>query len=49
VNSRNPQDRLDTAAGRPGASAADARIDFYRQTRTVLTAADDTPVPRFGA
>jgi 5-carboxymethyl-2-hydroxymuconic-semialdehyde dehydrogenase len=49
VNSHNPQDRLDTAAGRPGASAAGAGIDFYRQTRTVLTAADDTPVPRFGA
>ncbi len=39
VNSHNPQDRL----------AGDADIDFYRQSRTVLTAAGDTPVPRLGA
>ena len=49
VNSHNPLDRLHTAAGRPGAPAADAGIDFYRQSRTVLTAGDDPPVPRFGA
>jgi DNA-binding beta-propeller fold protein YncE len=24
-------------------------VDFYTQSRTVLIAADDTPVPRFGA
>ena len=41
--------RLATAAGRPGETAGDAGIDFYRQSQTVLTAAGDTPVPRFGA
>ena len=40
VNSHNPGDR-------PTAGQAD--IDFYAQSRTVLSAADDTPVPRFGA
>jgi 5-carboxymethyl-2-hydroxymuconic-semialdehyde dehydrogenase len=49
VNSHNPQDRLATAAGRPGETAGDVGIDFYRQSLTVLTAAGDTPVPRFGA
>jgi 5-carboxymethyl-2-hydroxymuconic-semialdehyde dehydrogenase len=47
LNSHNPQDRLATAAGRPGESAGDVDIDFYRQSRTVLTAAGETPVPRF--
>ena len=37
------------AAGRSDKSAGDIDIDFYTQSRTVLTAADDTPVPRFGA
>jgi 5-carboxymethyl-2-hydroxymuconic-semialdehyde dehydrogenase len=40
VNSHNPQDRQTAAA--PHGS-----IDFYTQSRTVLIAADDTPVPRF--
>jgi acyl-CoA reductase-like NAD-dependent aldehyde dehydrogenase len=47
VNSYNPLDRLATAASRPGESAADVDIDFYRQSRTVLTAAGEAPVPRF--
>jgi 5-carboxymethyl-2-hydroxymuconic-semialdehyde dehydrogenase len=38
VNSGNPQDR----------STEPVDIDFYLQPRTVLIAADDTPVPRFG-
>jgi len=38
VNSGNPQDR----------PAEPVDVDFYRQSRTVLIAADDTPVPRFG-
>ena len=42
VNSHNPRDRR--------TPAAHLDIDFYRQCRTVLIAADDgTPVPRFGA
>jgi 5-carboxymethyl-2-hydroxymuconic-semialdehyde dehydrogenase len=53
VNSHNPQDRRTAVAGhnpgRPGAAAGDVDIDFYTQSRTVLIAADDTPVPRFGA
>jgi 5-carboxymethyl-2-hydroxymuconic-semialdehyde dehydrogenase len=49
VNSSNQQDRLIAASGRPGESAGDIDIDFYSQSWTVLTAADDTPVPRFGA
>ncbi|MDX6416079.1 MAG: 5-carboxymethyl-2-hydroxymuconic-semialdehyde dehydrogenase, partial [Trebonia sp.] len=53
VNSHNPQD-LQTAIaghrpGRPGAAAGHVDIDFYTQSRTVLIAADDAPVPRFGA
>ena len=46
MNSRNPQDLqpiADQPARRPG-----SHIDFYTQSRTVLIAADDTPVPRFG-
>jgi 5-carboxymethyl-2-hydroxymuconic-semialdehyde dehydrogenase len=41
VNSHNSQD-LQTAP-------ADLNVDFYTQSRTVLIAADDAPVPRFGA
>ena len=53
VNSHNPQD-LHTAVegrrpGRPGAAAEGVNIDFYTQFRAVLAAADDTPVPQFGA
>jgi hypothetical protein len=40
VNSHNLRDR-------PTAGQAD--IDFYTRSRTVLIAADDTPVQRFGA
>jgi 5-carboxymethyl-2-hydroxymuconic-semialdehyde dehydrogenase len=43
VNSHNRHDRPTAIAGRPGAAA----IDFYTQSRTVLIAADDAPVPRF--
>jgi 5-carboxymethyl-2-hydroxymuconic-semialdehyde dehydrogenase len=55
VNSHNQRDRRTASTGsapnrsRPGAEAGAARIDFYTQYLTVLTAADDTPVPRFGA
>jgi 5-carboxymethyl-2-hydroxymuconic-semialdehyde dehydrogenase len=53
VNSHNPQDRHTAIAGgragRPGAPAGRADIDFYTQSRTVLIAAGDAPVPRFGA
>src|ERR1700728_359118 len=53
VNSHNRQD-LHTASaghgrGRPGPAAREVNIDFYTQSRTVLIAADDAPVPRFGA
>jgi 5-carboxymethyl-2-hydroxymuconic-semialdehyde dehydrogenase len=51
VNSHNRHDRQTAAAGHasgpPGAEAVN--VDFYTQSRTVLIAADDTPVPRFGA
>ena len=53
VNSHNPRDLPAAIAGhrpgRPGTEAGHADIDFYTQSRTVLVAADDTPVPRFGA
>jgi 5-carboxymethyl-2-hydroxymuconic-semialdehyde dehydrogenase len=53
VNSHNRRDLRTAAAGhgpgRPGAEAGHVSIDFYTQSRTVLIAADDTPVPRFGA
>ena len=53
VNSHNRRDRHPAVAspgpGRPGAEAADAAIDFYTQSKTVLVAADDRPAPRFGA
>ena len=53
VNSHNPQDLLTAPAGLgpglPGVAAGHVNIDFYTQSRTVLIAADDTPVPRFGA
>jgi 5-carboxymethyl-2-hydroxymuconic-semialdehyde dehydrogenase len=41
VNSPNLQDRQ--------SASADVDIDFYTESRAVLIAADDTPVPRFGA
>jgi 5-carboxymethyl-2-hydroxymuconic-semialdehyde dehydrogenase len=43
VNSHNPHDQTAPAGHRPD------RIGFYTQSRTVLIAADDTPVPQFGA
>ena len=53
VNSHNPQDLHPAIAGHgpggPGAAAGEVNIDFYTQSRTVLVAADDPPVPRFGA
>ena len=53
VNSHNAPDLRAVVAGlrpdRPGAAAGDVNIDFYTQSRTVLIAADDAPVPRFGA
>jgi 5-carboxymethyl-2-hydroxymuconic-semialdehyde dehydrogenase len=53
VNSHNPQDLQIAIAGhrpgRPGAEAGHVNIDFYTQFRSVLIAADDTPVPQFGA
>jgi 5-carboxymethyl-2-hydroxymuconic-semialdehyde dehydrogenase len=53
VNSHNPQDLRTAVAGhgpgRPDAAAGEVNIDFYTQFRAVLVAADDTPVPRFGA
>jgi 5-carboxymethyl-2-hydroxymuconic-semialdehyde dehydrogenase len=48
VNSHNPQDLVHAAAGRPTAEGGAAAIGFYTQQRTMLIAADDTPVPRFG-
>ena len=51
VNSHNPHDLQTVVAGhtpgRPGEEAVN--IDFYAQPRTVLIAADDPPVLRFGA
>jgi 5-carboxymethyl-2-hydroxymuconic-semialdehyde dehydrogenase len=41
VNSHNSQDLQTAPAG--------LNVDFYTQSRTVLIAADDAPVPRFGA
>jgi 5-carboxymethyl-2-hydroxymuconic-semialdehyde dehydrogenase len=54
VNSHNRQDDLPAATAghrpaRPGAQGGHVGIDFYTRSRTVLIAADDTPVPRFGA
>jgi 5-carboxymethyl-2-hydroxymuconic-semialdehyde dehydrogenase len=51
VNSHNAADRPAVVAGRrpdrAGAAAGHVNIGFYTQFRTVLTAADDAPVPRF--
>ncbi len=49
VNSHNAQDRQTAIASQPGVAGEHVGIDFYTQSRTVLIAADDTPVPRFGA
>ena len=49
VNSHNPQDLQAKSAGRPGADAVRGGIGFFTHSRTVLIAADGTPVPRFGA
>ena len=48
VNSHNPQDLQAVSAGRTGAEAGQAGIDFFTHSR-LLIAADDTPVPRLGA
>jgi 5-carboxymethyl-2-hydroxymuconic-semialdehyde dehydrogenase len=51
VNSHNAPDRPAAVAGRrpdrAGAAAGHVNIGFYTQFLTVLTAADDAPVPRF--
>ena len=49
VNSHNPLDLQAESAGRPGADAAAAGIDFFTDSRALIIAADGTPVPRFGA
>jgi 5-carboxymethyl-2-hydroxymuconic-semialdehyde dehydrogenase len=49
VNSHNRQDLVHATAGRPAAEAGVAAIGFYTRSRTMLIAADDTPVPQFGA
>jgi len=49
VNSHNRQDLVHATAGRPAAEAGAAAVGFYTQSRTLLIAADDTPVPQFGA
>lgn len=49
LNSPNPQDLQAVSAGRRGAEAGQAGIDFFTHSRNLLLAADDTPVPRFGA
>jgi len=49
VNSHNRLDLLHATAGQPAAEAGPADIDFYTQSRTVLIAADEAPVPQFGA
>jgi 5-carboxymethyl-2-hydroxymuconic-semialdehyde dehydrogenase len=43
VNSHNPEDDL------PTPTAGRVSVDFYTQSRTVVIAADDTPMARFGA
>jgi 5-carboxymethyl-2-hydroxymuconic-semialdehyde dehydrogenase len=48
VNSPNPRDLQAGSAGRTGAEAGQAGIDFFTHSRLLITA-DDTPVPRFGA
>jgi 5-carboxymethyl-2-hydroxymuconic-semialdehyde dehydrogenase len=49
VNSHNPLDLAAESAGRAAADAAAAGIDFFTDSRTLIIAADGTPVPRFGA
>jgi len=49
VNSRNPQDLVHATAGRPAAEGGAAAIGFYTRSRTMLVAADATPVPQSGA
>jgi 5-carboxymethyl-2-hydroxymuconic-semialdehyde dehydrogenase len=49
VNSHNRHDLVHATAIRPAAAGGAAAIGFYTQSRTMLIAADDTPVPRFGA
>jgi 5-carboxymethyl-2-hydroxymuconic-semialdehyde dehydrogenase len=49
VNSHNRQDLVHATASRPAAEGGAAAIGFYTRSRTMLIAADDMPVPRFGA
>jgi 5-carboxymethyl-2-hydroxymuconic-semialdehyde dehydrogenase len=53
VNSSNPHDLQTVAPGHgtgwPGTAAGQVNIDFYTRSRTVVVAADEVPVPRFGA
>jgi 5-carboxymethyl-2-hydroxymuconic-semialdehyde dehydrogenase len=49
VNSHNPRDLVHATAGRPAAEGGAAATGFYTRSQTMLIAADDTPVPRFGA
>jgi 5-carboxymethyl-2-hydroxymuconic-semialdehyde dehydrogenase len=53
VNSHNPRDLQAPSAGPgpggPGTPGEPASIDFYTQSWAVHIAADDTPVPQFGA
>ena len=48
VNSHNARD-LQTWSGGAGRDNGHASIEFYTRSRTVHVAADDSPVPRFGA
>jgi 5-carboxymethyl-2-hydroxymuconic-semialdehyde dehydrogenase len=48
VNSHNARD-LQTSSGGAGREDGRGRIDFYTRSRTMHLAADDRPVPRFGA
>jgi hypothetical protein len=48
VNSHNARD-LQTSSGGVGREDGPGSIDFYSRSRTVHLAADDRPVPLFGA
>jgi 5-carboxymethyl-2-hydroxymuconic-semialdehyde dehydrogenase len=49
VNSCNQADLVHPTAARPVAAGGAGAIGFYAESRTVLIAADDAPVPRLGA
>jgi hypothetical protein len=48
VNSHNPRDPQ-TSSGGVGREDGPGGIDFHTRSRTMPLAADDRPVPRFGA